>query len=153
MTTLIRTCLVFVFCNTLSFAALIPAQEGDLSSDVGFSFVLNGKTLPAGGYIIRAHRAKGRVEICEDGVYCETVQAEFVRPGKEVQSRIVFRHDGARYELSYIIAADGTRYQLPTEPEPLILPSGDDSEEFTKVEARPLCIHQHGPNGLAMAWH
>ncbi len=153
MTTLTRTCLVGFLFSTLSFAGLFPAQEGDLSSDVRFSFAVNGKTMQAGGYIIRADSTSGRLDICEDGVYCQTVQAAFVRPGKEVQARIVFRQDGASFQLSHIITPDGTRYELPAEPEPMILPSGDDAEEFTKVEAKPLCIHNHGGSGLAKAWH
>ena len=153
MTTLTRTCLVGFVFSTLSFAGLFPAEEGDLSSDVRFSFSVNGKTLPAGGYIIRANPENGQLDICEDGVYCETVQAQFVRPGKEAQARIVFRQDGSSFQLSHIIGADGTRFELPAETEPMILPSGDDAEEFTNVAAKPLCIHNHSGSGLAKAWH
>ena len=94
----------------------------------------------------------GQVEICEDGVYCETVKT-YVRPGEEAASRIEFRHDGLAYHLSVIEVSAGRRHQVPAEPEPMILPSGDDDESITSIEARPLCIHSHAGTGLAPAWH
>ena len=151
MTTLIRTALIALIFSTLSFAGIFPPQEGDLTAEIPFQFVLQGKTLPAGYYIIRADKS-GKVEICEDGVYCEAVTT-YVRSGEKSMGRIEFRHDGTAYHLALLADPSGTRHQLPSEPEPLILPSGDDDESVTSVEARPLCIHTHAGMGLAPAWH
>jgi hypothetical protein len=139
--------------STLSFAGIFPPQEGDLVSHVSFGFVLDGKTLPAGNYIIRTDQSSGRIEICEDGVYCETAQAILVTRSNEAEARVVFRRDGIRYHLLAVVAADGTRYELASEPEPLILPSGDGSEDRKEVEARLLRINQNAGLGLAMTWH
>ena len=151
MTTITRTSILTLIVSTLSFAGIFPPQEGDLTTEIPFAFVLQGKTLPPGNYIIRAEE-NGQVEICEDGVYCETVKT-YVRPGEEAASRIEFRHDGLAYHLSVIEVSAGRRHQVPAEPEPMILPSGDDDESITSIEARPLCIHSHAGGGLAPAWH
>ena len=151
MTTLTRTSLIALIFSTLSFAGIFPPQEGDLTAEIPFEFVLHGKTLPAGYYIIRAEES-GKVEICEDGVYCEAVMTR-VQPGEKSMGRIEFRHDGAAYHLSLLEGPMGMRHHMPAEPEPLILPSGDDDESVTSVDARPLCMHTHAGMGLAPAWH
>ena len=151
MTTITRTSLVALIFSTISFAGIFPPQEGDLTAEIPFQFVVQGKTLPAGNYIIRAEES-GQVEICEDGVYCETVTTR-VRPGETSMGRIEFRHDGAAYHLLLLEGPAGTRHHLPAEPEPMILPSGDSDESITSVQARPLCIHTHTGTGLAPAWH
>jgi hypothetical protein len=151
MTTITRASLIALIFSTLSFAGIYPPREGDLTAEIPFEFVLQGKTLPAGNYIIRTEKS-GQVEVCEDGVYCETVMTR-VQPGDKSMGRIEFRHDGAAYHLSLLEAPAGTRHQMPAEPEPMILLSGDSDESVTSVEARPLCIHTHTGMGLAAAWH
>lgn len=151
MTTIIRISLIALIFSTLSFAGLFPPRDGDLTAEIPFEFVLQGKTLPAGNYIIRAEES-GRVEICEDGVYCETVETRVER-GEKSMGRIEFRHDGAAYHLSMLEGPTGTRYQMPAEPEPMIPLSGDADESITSVAVRPLHIHTHSGMGLAAAWH
>lgn len=151
MTTLIRTSIMILIASTLSFAGIIPPQEGDLTADIPFQFVLQGKTLPAGYYIIRAEE-DGQVQICEDGVYCESVKTH-KRNGQNGAGRIDFRHDGLAFHLSLLTDPAGAEHRFPAEPEPLILPSGDDDESVTSVEARPLCMHNHAGMGLTPAWH
>jgi len=150
MTTLIRTSIITLIVGTLSFAGIIPPREGDLTADIPFQFVLQGKTLPSGYYIIRAEQ-DGRVQICEDGVYCESVKT-YKKTGEQGVGRIEFRHDGVDFHLSLLTDPAGTRHQVPVD-EPLILPSGDDDESVTSVEAKPLCMHNHAGMGLAPAWH
>ena len=86
MTTITRTSIIALIFSTLSFAGIFPPQEGDLTAEIPFEFVLQGKTLPAGNYIIRAEES-GQVEICEDGVYCETVETR-VQRGEKSMGRI-----------------------------------------------------------------
>ena len=54
MTTITRTSIIALIFSTLSFAGIFPPQEGDLTAEIPFEFVLQGKTLPAGNYIIRS---------------------------------------------------------------------------------------------------
>ena len=151
MTTITRTSIIALIFSTLSFAGIFPPQEGDLTAEIPFEFVLQGKTLPAGNYIIRAEES-GQVEICEDGVYCDTVKTR-VQHGEKSMGRIEFRHDGAAYHLSMFEGPTGTRHQMPAEPEPMIPLSGDADESITSVAVRPLHIHTHSGMGLAAAWH
>ena len=151
MTTITRTSIIALIFSTLSFAGIFPPQEGDLTAEIPFQFVLQGKTLPAGNYIIRAED-DGQIEICEDGVYCETVKT-YARPAATALGRIEFRHDGTAYHLTVLQAAAGMRHQMPAEPEPMILPSGEADESITAIDARPLCIHTHAGTGLTPAWH
>jgi hypothetical protein len=150
MTTLIRTSIITLITATLSFAGIIPPREGDLTANIPFQFVLQGKTLPAGYYIIRAEK-DGQVQICEDGVYCESVKT-YTKSGENGAGRIEFRHDGTAFHLSLLADPTGTRHQVPID-EPLILPSGDGDESVTSVEVRPLYMHSHTGMGLAPAWH
>ena len=62
MTTITRASLITLIFSTLSFAGMFPPQEGDLTAEIPFEFVLQGKTLPAGNYIIRAEKS-GKVEV------------------------------------------------------------------------------------------
>ncbi len=151
MTTITRTSIIALFFSTFSFAGIFPPQEGDLTAEIPFEFVLQGKTLSAGNYIMRAEE-DGQVEICEDGVYCETVKT-YARSREKVSGRIEFRHDGAAYHLTVLQVPTGTRHQMPSEPEPMILPSGDSDESITTVAVRPLHIHTHAGSGLTPAWH
>ena len=91
MTIITRTSIIALIFSTISFAGIYPPQEGDLTAEIPFEFVLQGKTLPAGNYIMRAEE-DGNIEICEDGVYCETVRAR-VKSGEKSMGRIEFRHD------------------------------------------------------------
>jgi hypothetical protein len=150
MTTITRTSIIALIFSTLSFAGIYPPQEGDLTAEIPFQFVLQGKTLPAGNYIMRAD--EGQVEICEDGVYCETVKT-YSRAGEKAAGRIEFRHDGTAYHLTVLQVVAGMRHQMPAEPEPMIMPSGDGDESITSIEARPLCIHNHAGTALTPAWH
>ena len=151
MTTIARTGVIALFLSTLSFAGIFPPQEGDFNAEIPFHFVIEGKTLPAGNYVIRAEE-NGKVLICEDGIYCETVKAA-ARQGEAVRSRVVFRHDGVSYHLSQLVTPGGKQHRLPAIPDPIIMPSGDSDEATISVEARPLCLHDHAGTGLAPAWH
>jgi hypothetical protein len=151
MTIITRTSIIALIFSTISFAGIYPPQEGDLTAEIPFEFVLQGKTLPAGNYIMRAEE-DGNIEICEDGVYCETVRAR-VKSGEKSMGRIEFRHDGAAYHLSLLEGPTGTRHQMPTEPEPMIPLSGDADEAITSVEVRPLHIDSHAGMGLTPTWY
>ena len=146
MTTFTRTSILALLFSTLSFGGIYPPQEGDLTAEIPFQFVVNAKTLPAGNYIIRAGQ-NGQVEVCEDGVYCETVRTR-VQSGTKEALRVEFRHDGAAYHLSLLQATGGAQHDIPSSQEAA---HGSDNAT-TSIEARPLCVHDHTASA-APTWH
>ncbi len=59
---------------SLSFAGLYPPQKGDLAVSIPFAFHIDGKTMQAGEYIVRADTERNVLIVCEDGVYGATVE-------------------------------------------------------------------------------
>ena len=143
---------LMILISCVSLSAIVPPEPGDISATIPFEFVLDGKAMPAGNYLIRADEATGNVEICEDGVYCETVAATPTQArGKGSKARIVFMRDGARYYLCALFSDQGAHYEV-TRIEDRAAGSPRASES-TQIEARPLCIHKARGSGRALAWH
>ena len=118
--------------------AIFPPRSGDLAASVPFNFMAGDKTMQAGDYVIRTHR-NGVVEICEDGVYCATVEGTPAAPDHDdAQPSLAFRHAGDQRVFVGVV-----RQGQSTD--------GVDTESVDAVTARKLCIHRD--TGLPMSWH
>ncbi len=148
MTTVARVSSLMMLLSCITLSATVPAEPGDLSATIPFEFVLDGKTMPAGNYLIRAHEAAGKIELCEDGVYCRTmtVTASEARE-KSQKAAIVFLHDGATYHLSRL--SSDKAYDVTRAGNHAV----GSSSKLTRIDARPLCIHREARFGRAAAWH
>ena len=47
-----------------------------------FDFVVEKQALPTGNYIVHMEKASNKLQICEDGVFCETVEAAAIKGPK-----------------------------------------------------------------------
>jgi hypothetical protein len=144
----------FVLVPALALGSLFPPVPGDLCTSVPFAFIVGSKVLPAGNYIVRVHNESGVVEICEEGIYCESVVSSPVEAAYAPdQPGMAFRKYGEQYFLSQIWVGGHVGRHLPDsslQPDP--------SEfictwEAAFVEARPLCIHQNAGLHVAPTWH
>jgi hypothetical protein len=93
---------------SLSVALLLAAtigfaqtKEGDVTADVPFAFVVAGKTLPAGHYIVSHQNDSLRIHDRENqGMFVPTHSSQ--RPEHENASKLVFHRYGDTYFLSEI---------------------------------------------------
>ena len=143
--TIIKAIAILVVTGSLSFGGLYPPQQGDLVVSIPFAFQLNGETMQAGEYIVRADTERGVLHVCEDGVYCSAAEVTSLELDKtEGEIQLVFtKHDG-QYYLSLVRCEQGECYELP------LLHSVGTGDQIERVKARKLVIHQFP--GLATAW-
>jgi hypothetical protein len=146
--------LAFVLSPALAVGSLFPPVAGDLCVAIPFGFTVGSKVLPAGNYIVRIDNESGVVEICEDGIYCESVVTS---PVEAIQApakpELAFRNYGGQYFLTQILPARGVGRQLPPSS---LQPNGSEAihtGETAFVQARPMCIHQNAGLGVAPTWH
>lgn len=132
----------------IALSANVPPEAGDLSAVIPFAFVLDGKTMPAGNYLIRANEAAGKIEVCEDGVYCRTTTVA-ASQGQEKSSKagIVFLHDGADYHLSRL--SSDKAYEVTRAANR----AAGSPSKMTRIDTQPLCIHREAQSGRAVTWH
>lgn len=76
-------------------AVSIPAQAAELSCDVPFGFVVNGKMLPAGNYQLSTSGSAVLVRGTSDGALVLTIAKE----SRELDAKLVFHRYGKHYIL------------------------------------------------------
>ena len=79
----LRISTLAVLFTMLARAGIYPPNSGDITVAVPFDFVVGSQTLRAGEYIVRNETEEGTLQICEDGIYCVTVQTQAVQAGTE----------------------------------------------------------------------
>jgi len=146
--------LAFVLSPALALGALFPPVQGDVCANIPFAFIVGSKVLPAGSYVVRINHETGLVEICEDGIYCESVVTS---PVEAVQApakpELAFRKYGDQYFLSQIWATGRVGRHLPDSSLQPNVSEAIRTWEAAFVEARPMCIHQNAGLGVAPTWH
>ncbi len=143
--TIIKAIAILAVTASLSFGGLYPPQQGDLAVSIPFAFQIDGKTMQAGEYIVRTDTERGVLHVCEDGVYCTSVEVTNLElDSEDGELQLVFtKHDG-RYYLSLVRCEMGDCVELP------LLHSIAEDDSIERVKARKLVIHQF--NGLGVSW-
>ena len=144
-----RISTLFVLFTMLATAGIYPPNSGDITVAVPFDFVVGSETLRAGEYIIRNEAEKGTLQICEDGVYCVTVQTQVVGAEEEApgQPQLVFHQYGDQHLLAQIWSPRHGGIQLPDANQ---VASASLVRE-TCVNACELCFHTS--KGFTPTWH
>ncbi len=114
-------------------AGVFPPTEGDLAASIPFSFQVEDVVMSAGEYVIRVDE-QGRMQVCEDGVYCAALTIGDSRVQGQAQN-LVFVTSGSQLQLVGI-----------GESQPNVSKSG------TVVPTHELCIH-NDLSGLTVSWH
>ena len=141
-------CVLFTMAAT---AAILPSNSGDLAATIPFDFVVGSQTLEAGEYIVRSEPDTGTLQICEDGVYCVTVQTRAVAAVEtfSAQPQLVFHQVGDRRLLTRISSPQYGTMRLPgTMAEKAAV--GTLVREIS-VSAQELSLFTHP--GLAPSWY
>ena len=132
-------------------AQIYPPVPGDFKVTAPFDFVAEKQALPSGNYIVHWEKASNRLQICEEGVSCETVQAVAIKaPKTPAQPKVIFSRYGDKHFLRQIWLADGTGFEFSACP----LESETDSTvkaEAVYLDADLLCFHTS--KGLPPSWH
>ena len=149
---MVRISTVSALFAVLATAGIYPPSSGDITVAVPFDFVVGTQTLRAGEYIVRNEAQNGTVQICEDGVYCVTVQTQGVQAGEEApaQPQLVFRQHGNRQLLAQIWSPRHGVVQLAKAAHANQVASVGLVREIC-VNARELCIHTS--KGITPTWH
>jgi hypothetical protein len=129
----LRTFAAFVI--GLTAAGFASAQSVSLRANVPFSFVVGGKTLPAGEYRVSAGASAGATIIQGTGVAAVslTIPTMGQNPGFK-SARLVFRAYGDRYFLAQVWGDGKSGNEFP----------------LTRSE-RELTAHKHNPNQAGVA--
>lgn len=133
-----------------AMAGVYPAAPGDITVSVPFEFIAGGKALPAGEYILRKSAA-GALQVCEEGIYCVTVQAS-VAPTAEApaEPQLIFQEYSGRFVLTQVWSPRYGALQISGHNDNQLLADARPANE-TCIHARELCLHLN--QGLAPAWH
>jgi len=132
-------------------AQVYPPEPGDFKVTAPFDFVVEKQALSPGNYIVYREKASNKLQICEDGVLCETVEAAAIKAPKiPGQPKMLFSRYGDKHFLRQIWFSDGTGFELSA------CPLESDMDRTGKVEAvylaaDVLCIHMS--KGLPPSWH
>jgi hypothetical protein len=146
--------LAFVLSPALAVGSLFPPVKGDLCANIPFEFIVGSKVLPAGSYVVRIDNESGVVEICEDGIYCESVVTSPVEATQvPANAELAFRKYGDQYFLSQIWPRGLVGRHLPDSSLQPNISEAIRTWEGAFVEARPMCIHENAGLGLAKTWH
>ncbi len=114
-------------------AGVFPPSEGDLAASIPFSFQVEDVVMSAGEYVIRVDE-QGRMQVCEDGVYCAALTIR--------DSRV----QGKDQNLVFVTSDSQLRLVGIGESEPNV------SESGAVVPTHELCIHNDA-GGLGVIWH
>ncbi len=148
----VRVASLSVLFTILATAGIYPPNPGDMTVSIPFDFVVGGQSLRAGEYILRSEADKGTLQICEDGIYCVTVQTQAVGAAEEApaQTQLVFQQYGGQRLLARIWSPRHGGIQLPGTPHANQVASVDLVRQ-TCVNARELCFHTN--KGFTPTWH
>ena len=87
----------------------LPAEAGEISAKVPFSFEVNGKTLPPGTYSLSNTDAALLVRSHGSGVYVMATRLD----SSDRDAKLVFHKYGERYLLRQVWMGTGAGRQLP----------------------------------------
>ena len=148
----VRVASLSVLFTVLGVAGIYPPNPGDMTVSIPFDFVAGGQSLRAGEYIVRNEADKGTLQICEDGIYCVTVQTQAVGAAQEAsaQMQLVFQQYGDQRLLARIWSPRHGGIQLTGTPHANQVASAGLVRE-TCVKARELCFHTN--KGFTPTWH
>jgi len=142
---------ILILFAKLAAAQVYPPEPGDFKVKATFDFVLEKQALSPGNYIVHREKAANKLQICEDGVLCETVAPAAIQAPKiPVRPKVIFSRYGDKHFLRQIWFPDGTGFELS------VCPLESETGRTVKVEAvyldaDLLCIHTS--KGLSSSWH
>ena len=94
---------ILILFSKLATAQIYPPKPGNFKVTASFDFVVERQVLPPGNYIVHRDKASNRLQICEDGVICETVETAAVQASETpTQPKLVFSCDGDRHFVRQI---------------------------------------------------
>lgn len=143
---------ILILFAKVAAAQVYPPQPGDFKVTAPFDFVVEKQALPPGNYIVHWEKASNKLQICEDGVSCETLETAAIKAPKiPVQPKVIFSRYGDKHFLRQIWFADGAGFELSACPlESEIEGTGVKLEEAC-LNAELLCIDMS--KGLPPSWH
>jgi hypothetical protein len=71
---ILLTANLLVVLAKMAVAQIYPPELGDLKVTAPFDFVAERHVLSRGNYVLRWDEASNRVQICEDGIICESLR-------------------------------------------------------------------------------
>jgi hypothetical protein len=143
---------ILILFAKLAAAQVYPPEPGDFKVTAPFDFMVEKQALPPGNYIIQWEKASNKLQICEDGVLCETVKAAVIKAPKiPVQPKVIFSRYGDKHFLQQIWFPDGTGLELPACLLESKMGRTGVKLEAVYLDADLLCIHMS--KGLPPSWH
>ena len=143
---------ILILFAQLAAAQVYPPQPGDFKVTAPFDFVVEKQALPPGNYIVHWEKASNKLQICEDGVLCETVDTVAIKAPKiPVQPKVIFSRYGDKHFLRQIWFADGAGFELSACPLESEMEGIGVKLEEVCLNAELLCIHMS--KGLPPSWH
>jgi hypothetical protein len=98
-------------------AAAHPPEPGDLKVTAPFDFVAEKHALSRSNYVLRWDKASNWVQICEDGIICESLRPIVIKaPQTIAQPNLLFGRLGGRCSLRQIWFPDRTQLELSDPP-------------------------------------
>jgi hypothetical protein len=80
--------------------SIYPPGTGDFKVTTPFDFVVEKQAVSPGNYIVHREKASDKLQICEDGVLCETVETAAIKaPGIPVRPKVMFSRYGTKFFL------------------------------------------------------
>ena len=130
--------------------SIYPPEPGDFKVTAPFDFVVEKQALPPGNCIVHREKASNKLQICEDGVICETVETAAIKPPKiPVQPKVV--RYGDKHFLRQIWFPDGIGLELSAAPLESEMGRTGVKLEAVYLDADLLCIHMS--KGLPPSWY
>jgi hypothetical protein len=136
----------------MAVAQIYPPDPGDLKVTAPFDFVAERHFLSRGNYVLRWDKASNSVQICEDGIICESLKPTVIKaPQTTAQPKLVFGRCEGRCFLRQIWFPEGTGLELSDPPMQSEIGRTEENLEAVFLDAKPLCIHHS--EGLPPSWH
>jgi hypothetical protein len=143
---------ILILFTKLAAAQVYPPEPGDFKVTAPFDFAVEKQTLSPGNYIVHWEKASNRLQICEDGVLCETVDMVAIQaPETPAQPKVIFNRHGDKHFLRQIWFPDGTGFELSASPLESEMARTGVKGEAVYLDADLLCIHRS--QGLPPSWH
>jgi hypothetical protein len=104
----------------MAVAQIYPPDPRDLKVTAPFDFVAERHVLSRGNYVLRWDKAFNRVQICEDGITCESLKPTVIKaPRTMAQPKLVFGLFEGGCFLSQIWFPEGTALELSDPSHPI----------------------------------
>jgi hypothetical protein len=86
---------ILIFFPKLVSAQICLPEPEDFKLTASFDFVVNTETLPAGNCFMHRDKTSNRLQVCEDGIVCETAETTAIQAaGTPTKPMAVFSHQG-----------------------------------------------------------